>query len=510
MNLTYRLRLDGGRGNPYVHEAVYEGLEAAQAAATALRAWLAEGTAPATVAVVDAPCSPAWRWRERDRLLGRRFLAVVEGQIVTGEYKALPWAQEPWAADDHERDLYAHVSGEDPTKVAYTKCPNHGAQDRQTRVKPSKYLQEHYPFLPKAECDRWASIMAAHGEATRLQITTDADRIEWVYLHGPGSCMAHEHPVCECGRNYCVGEWYSSQHPVRVYAKGDLAIAYALGGNGRVAARAVVWPDIQQHGRIYGDECLLGELLAKAGYTAGSLAGALIGHTTDGDGVLMPYIDGVAYAQPDSDSGLLCLNDSAGYQTDTCFGVATELIATCAVCGAATDQQDMEYVLDRDVDDDRPLCRACYNETYAACDDCGGVVERDDGRLIAGAAEGQRLRYLCDNCSNAHKLIHAAQQEKADFLVPAATYAVCDDCSRVGYRSDGGTIHRPTGDTWVCCECEADYPPCSLCGRTADPCEPDNTTGHSAREQMEDCCSLRRVCWRCRNGLDAETEAAHA
>lgn len=138
---------------------------------------------------------------------------------------------------DEIPDHYAHVALDDPTMIAFTASPEHGEADRQTRMKPGRYLQRFYPNLTPKQvafyADWWRTgskplAVPDHGEL--LFATTELEMIR-VYAYGPGSCMLGE----DC---------------VRVYAAGDLALAYFQVGKA-VMARALCWPAKKVFGRVY-------------------------------------------------------------------------------------------------------------------------------------------------------------------------------------------------------------------------------------------------------------------
>lgn len=204
-------------------------------------------------------------WRLREQL-----------RMHDGTYKPVPWVTELTAIPDH----YAHISLTNPDLLAFTETEAKGERDIQTQIKPGRYLARFYPELaPHKVRDLTATI----ARVVDLKFAVTAEEIIAVYINGPGSCMSHE-----------AGQFEGHCHPVAVYGNSDLQLAY-IESDDEPTARALVWPEKKRHGRIYGDEALLAQQLARAGYVKGSLYGARIRrivNKNDDTTLIMPYIDG--------------------------------------------------------------------------------------------------------------------------------------------------------------------------------------------------------------------------
>jgi hypothetical protein len=208
--------------------------------------------------------NPEWRAREAKRL-------------ADGTYSPLPWSLEPIA------DHFAHISIDKGSMVAFTPDEAKGMVDVQVRMKPGRYLTKFYPNLTGDEVRTLACELDA---ANAVRFAETADDMETVYTNGPSSCMSHD-----------AYDYSSPIHPVRVYAAGDLAVAFlssvAIGEDGfRASARALCWPDKKLYGRIYGDSDRLAPALAALGYEEGDLDGAKVRKMAHGNGYVLPYIDG--------------------------------------------------------------------------------------------------------------------------------------------------------------------------------------------------------------------------
>lgn len=303
--------------------------------------------------------SDAWKAREL-------------GRFADGTYRALPWADLPALTLTAEH--FAHVSTEDGAKIAYTQDAAKGAGDIQTRVKPGRYLTQFYGDVFDAPT---IARMAAEfdnqfGENLTLSFAVTADEIEDVYTSGPSSCMSHS--ACR----------YSSDvHPVRVYAAGDLQLAY-LEREGKITARALVWPANKVYSRVYGDEVRLCDLLETAGYERGSIEGARLERIEESGGFVMPYIDEADGCQ---DCGghlkigggrINCGN------TNGLSGSGT----VCEACGDEVDEDDC-----RRNDGGEVFCDCCYLDRYSYCERGDEECLSEDMReVICTSRYGTRSR----------------------------------------------------------------------------------------------------------------------
>jgi hypothetical protein len=227
-------------------------------------------------------------------------------RFTDGTYTPLPWADEAWfktspVAARH----FAHVSVEDPGKIAFTRDDIAGRANTKTRMSAGRYLRDYYSdelyHLPRRETggvnvhgqkitvdalNHYArTFTKTYGGGDTLAFATTREDMVRVYLEGPNSCMAH--PV----------DHYQSApvHPVEVYAAGDLQLAYLTNSDQHITARALVWPEKMTVGRIYGDEVSLQAMLSELGYAMQdgcSLYGARLLKIPHGDGYVMPYVDG--------------------------------------------------------------------------------------------------------------------------------------------------------------------------------------------------------------------------
>jgi hypothetical protein len=265
------------------------------------------------------PAKSASDWRERER---KRF--------ESREYTPLPWVHNYWFENALREggkifDHFPHVSVEEPGKIAFTESEEKGNLDRQTRMKPGRYLQQYFrDVLCSADIKNLAGQFAGMYEPLELLFASTADDIEHVYTSGPSSCMSH-----------AANEYSSPFHPVRIYAAGDLQVAYlaaAPDDNGvrNITARALAWPKKKKYSRIYGDENRLSAALEQAGYSPGKLDGAKLIKKEHKDGYVVPYIDS-SFAATDCGNHLE-IKAGGEIRCEATDGIA-EQGETCERCG---------------------------------------------------------------------------------------------------------------------------------------------------------------------------------
>lgn len=187
-------------------------------------------------------------------------------RMKDGTYVPLPWAEQKWWAEllnIHEHH-FPHVSLQKTALVAYTEDDAKGSADVQTPLKIGRYLERYFNAQLSAFVIRdLAAIFASKYEDNKLQFAVEPDDLEEIFTEGPSSCMSK--PASEYRSN--------GLHPVRMYAAGDLQLAY-LRRQGRVVARTIVWPERKLYNTVYGDAARIKDLLHKDGYKPGPPFGA--------------------------------------------------------------------------------------------------------------------------------------------------------------------------------------------------------------------------------------------
>jgi hypothetical protein len=333
--------LSGHDNKPAIFETGAEAADAARRCANGLF-FSKAGWAPLKVQPRRLS-SDAWKAREL-------------GRFADGTYTALPWADLPSSSLTAEH--FAHISTEDDAKISYTQDAAKGQGDIQTRVRPGKYLTQYYSevFDAPTIARMAAEFSNQYGENNVLLFADTADEIERVYVNGPDSCMAKP-----------AGYFDSSVHPCRIYAAGDLALAYMVRKD-EITARALVWPEKKIYGRIYGDETRLLDLLDIAGYRSGPLEGARMLRIPESGGFVCPYIDGVTSAKDGGEFLIIGVGDVCGSNQKGLSGSQY----TCEECGDSVDEDDCASDYDGSI-----YCQHCYGALFGYCEYSEETCRRD-------------------------------------------------------------------------------------------------------------------------------------
>jgi len=338
-------------------------------------------------------------------------------RFLLGKYKKVPWANENWwirekcPPDIHFH--FTHVSRDDPSKIAYTPSERHGIEDRQVRMKPGKYLNKYFSsILSNEEIANWAGRFAGENETNFLKFARTADEIERVYVDGPNSCMSDK-------------SFESSIHPARVYAAGDLAVAYIERG-GEITGRAVCWPEKKIHSTIYGDDNRLKSALESAGYEKDSLCGAKLLLIEEDHCIVCPYLDNGE--QVEISGNYLIIGDGISAQS------TTGLVGTnyCDCCE--------EYCSDTTLVGNENWCESCMDNAFY-CDCCDNWYPCEDSIRINGRRYEE---YWCSDCAenNAFKCDHC-EEYFADSGIEVENETWCEKCVE--------------NDAFYCDHCEAYY-----------------------------------------------------
>ncbi len=398
----------------------------------------------------------------------------------SGDYLPTPWAQDinraygaPYSWPVAVKFHYAHRSIQDPGMIAYTKNDEHGINDRQTRVAPGRYLTEYFKdfFTPEQIAELSNRCKA---ETLDLQIARSEADIVAIYSRkdcGFSSCMQLKRSP-EYDFQHAV-ERGDRKHPAAVYGDSDLGVAYLGDIATKITARAVVWPDKKRYTRVYGDATLTNILRAN-GYTQGALLGARVHYIESGEGVIMPYIDGVSNAsQDDSDgSGQWVVLDDNGdleCQNTTGYGDGSE-------DPSARDE-------DNEDDDDRYTCERCSDRfeyrrgrSTEYCPDCFDSRElcsvcdewswQDHTALNGG---GQ----ICETCLDRQTVTCAGmvtvERSQAD-NTGAGAVVQCDETwhEQIEFTPDEQAVRDTNGVSTLCRSCAEHKQLCKHCAQTFD------------------------------------------
>lgn len=359
---------------------------------------------------------PEWRRREALR-------------FEDGTYRKVPWPSDIlWRLEEQYPDHFLHLSLKDPGKVSFTESADKGAIDRQSApMAPGRYLERYARSYRWDDSDRskppegpaWFDgeeirrLSALLVEPDAMKFATTADEIERVYVKGPNSCMSGT-----------PDEYRSSVHPVRVYAAGDLAVAYLMSGTA-ITARALCWPDKKVFGRPYGDEHRLIVALEAQGYSKGELVGAKLLRIEDENGkVICPYIDRHNYVE---DDGKHLRISNHGRNACGTNGYLSGF--ECCSCGADVDEDDT-HEWHGDI-----LCESCYCDRTFYCEGYDETCDRDE---YFGHVEGVgnvSQAYYDNHCYTCERLERAYNTEDH----PPVTMANGETWGPDAFERYGGT-----------------------------------------------------------------------
>lgn len=379
-------------------------------------------------------------WRERERQ-----------KLESGRYSLPVWKNESWwLASDAAKNHFCHVSTHNGNMVAYTQDSTRGAQDVQTRVRPGRYLSQHFPELGPDSIASWAAEHnRAYGSADLRFASTPAD-IEQVYESGPSSCMSGE-----------ASDFPDAGiQPTRVYGAGDLAIAYILregaSSGFRATARAICWPEKKIYGRIYGASERLESLLADAGfkYNSGGFYGARLLKIRDRNdyGYVCPYLDHADTVGLSNCGKFLTYGGGDMCARSTSGSTEEESRDHCARCGDGMDEGDGHYIENRDeswcehcADNNAFACawtdrlhsdeemvelangdcvsQRAFDRNGFTCIDCDEAGHANDSRYSEHDSETR-----CESCHNEHEAAQESEDEESgdSFHYPAPSRTVND------------------------------------------------------------------------------------
>lgn len=284
------------------------------------------------------------------------------------------------------RRFFVYVSALDPKKIGYTPTPEDGRRDRQVVSTVGRFLTKFYSHqFTESEIRATADKHRITYGESYVYFAFGADEIEYVYKHGPNSCM--------------VGKEWESEPPMRIYDGPDTVLAYLKGADGNITARAVVRIDVNpmEWVRIYGDISLLQMRLNAFGFKCGDLADVRLRRAEYNDDLICPYIDGQEEARDDGEFLILGSGPLGCKYTD----------------GVAVSDNDNED----DNEDDAVWCDGCDSEGHSA-DDMYGTWN-DDCR--------------CSHCIESHYVLAICDRHGREYYLPE------DEAIAIGnvwYRND--------------------------------------------------------------------------
>lgn len=189
------------------------------------------------------------------------WLSAEECKFLDGEYEK-PSFCEFLRANFSEKFYYenrvhvVHIHKTDKEYISFIKNGDNGIRGIYTKMLPGKYLKKYYN-LDDETIRLLVEDFTVSNSKLELKWAETPDEIEAVYSMNAGfeSCMQGE---------YHADDYSTKEHPVRVYGAGDLSVAYLTKKNVRIhnnkpivedllIARALVWKEAKQVGRMYGE-----------------------------------------------------------------------------------------------------------------------------------------------------------------------------------------------------------------------------------------------------------------
>ena len=397
-----------------------------------------------------------WRKRETER-------------FADGSYERVPWHEQSWFIDHPQYGglHYPHISVEsNDCLVAFTSDEDKGENDRQTTMKPRRYLQKFFKEYLMGEesgygyndrdvtdfIERWAVKFEVAVAKPTPYFAFDRYHIRLIFRLShhtvAKSCMTH--PVSD----------YSTDgvHPTEAYGAGDIAVAYLIDPQDKehkkVVARTLVFWDKKIFSRVYPtsgesgwDRKLRGALLDR-GFQQGNLVGAklLYGENNSGD-IICPYLDGISSVHVDEYSRFMIIDHEGEATAENTNGLLNNKSFYCESCSEAC-EGEAENEDNRGND----ICRSCYEEYYFYCECCNETAYYEgsadvDGELTCQDCVSEHAFY-CDDCCTYRPNDERAGHRDGD--------AVCNDCvSDNEHVKDCGTIviKEEVKVTTATCDC---------------------------------------------------------
>ncbi len=375
-------------------------------------------------------------YSEREAWHGREYSRFGDGSYV---HVPNDWRYaEP-------RGRFLHRSIKQPGMIAFTKDNEAGHLDKQTIMRPGRYLEEFHKgtFTPEQIASFIAEISADATDCQDLHIARSIADIRTIYnASGLGFCS------CMQRKAHVEYDWQKRMdreeidHPATVYGDSDLGVAYR-GPIERVLQRAVVWPDKKQFVRIYGDGCLR-QTLERAGYTkVCGFEGARIHRVAlSSGGYLMPYLDGTQSIDVSDNPAFFIITAKGDISaTETCGSVCDspdedDDYVTCGNCGERYDENRYDNSTEE-------YCSSCMDD-YTSCERCGNLWFDGSSTTTVDGEE------WCDHCVENYT-------------------AICTDCEEI-FRTDRNAFSREQqrvreahGLTDRCRDCADNYTYCDAC-----------------------------------------------
>lgn len=293
--------------------------------------------------------------------------------------KDLAFFSEPWFnKTDYLAHRGVHKAHSNPSMLAFYRSFDHFLKDRQTIVKPGKYLKEFYGHvLSDAEIKSWSEKIAAVNAPLTMHLLDNNDpkwadnadglRTEWVRLYDEVqvdySCMKGS----DCVEVYGVpgnglGLMYWEDP-----ADGTLLMRTIVNTQSKQYVRC--YPASEAHPKGLGEEALQ-QLVVSLGYASSNrraLAGAKLHklhklpYDDSDDQYVMPYLDG-GMSVEESDCGRYFIASLTGDCdcSNTVGFVRFDEGQECGCCGSRMRRNSGTYIEREEIE----VCDSCLENNY--------------------------------------------------------------------------------------------------------------------------------------------------
>jgi hypothetical protein len=396
-----------------------------------------------------------WRIRESER-------------FINGDYERVPWSGQSWF-NNHPQygDLhYPHISVEsDACLVAFTSDEDKGENDRQTTMKPRRYLQKFFKEYLMGDAYGYgeqdaASIIEEWATKFEVAVAKPTPYFAFDRYHIRLVFELSHHTVARSCMTHGLDSYSTDNiHPTEVYGAGDIAVAYLIDPSDKehkkVIARALVYWDKKIFSRVYPtngndgwDRKLKGALIDR-GFQQGNLVGAKLLRLENRRGnIICPYLDGISSVNADGRSANFLYIDHDGQaRAENTNGLLCVETFSCESC-----QEDLEGEPEHFDNNGESICCTCYEEYYFYCESCNETEFYEDSEDIDGDRFCRTCvvneAFLCSDCNNYRPNDERAGERDGE--------SVCHDCvSDNEHIKDCGTIvmKEEVTVTTATCEC---------------------------------------------------------
>lgn len=326
----------------------------------------------------------AWKAREAARLEDGTYTRVPWDNGICWFWRELRKPE----AEFH----FAHVALKHPGCIAFTENAAKGAADVQTPMKVGRYLERFYN-LDGDSVRTFANQYLAKYGTLELRFAATEDDFEHVYTNGPSSCMSK------------AASYYESPvHPVRMYAAGDLQVAYLVAKDDgeHITSRVLCWPEKKTYGRVYGDDKIETMLDAEGWQHEDYFANGakMLRQEADDGRLIVPYVDGVYRA--DDCGTYLRIAKHGDIDCETTTGLSG-FTRHCDHCGDGMSEDEGCWIDSRDEN----WCEHCAEHNAFYCDDTGTMIAHGDGVEMANGDYWSQRRFdrqgfTCDATGENH------------------------------------------------------------------------------------------------------------